>query len=95
MNVRRSFVRVTALTVVMAMPLLGMAGAASAKAVHGKHHHSGGGTGGAPANIIVTVSPNGTNNPLFEVGQSEIDAVVQVETQPSFAGDQVTIALRS
>ena len=31
MNVRRSFVRFTALTVVVAMPLMGMSGIASAK----------------------------------------------------------------
>jgi hypothetical protein len=90
MNVRRSFVRMTALTVVMAMPLLGLAGVASAKAA--RHHHSGGGKGGPPANIIVTVQPNGANNPLFEVGQSEVYAVVQVETLPQFAGDLVNIS---
>jgi hypothetical protein len=89
MNVRRSFVRVTALTVVMAMPLLGMAGVASAKA---HKHHSGGGKGGPPANIVVTVQPNGPNNPLFEVGESEVYAVVQVETLPNFADDEVSIS---
>jgi hypothetical protein len=89
MNVRRSFVRIAALTVVTAMPLLGMAGVASAKA---HHHHTGAGKGGPPANIIVTVQPNGPNNPLFEVGQSEVYAVVQVETLPNFADDQVTIS---
>ncbi|HEY7946931.1 MAG TPA: hypothetical protein VID75_04600, partial [Acidimicrobiales bacterium] len=35
----------------------------------------------------VTVDPN----PLVETGQSEIHAVVQVETSPSFAGDMVNI----
>jgi hypothetical protein len=50
---------------------------------------SGGGTGGtvAPPLITVAVSPN----PLVETGQSEVHAVVEVETNPSFAGDEVNI----
>ena len=104
MNVRRSFVRLTALTVVAALPVMGMAGIASAKttkaskkaAACAKHAskkkcQSGGSAGSAPE-ITVSVSPNGTNNPLFEVGQSEVYAVVQVETQPAFAGDEVNIS---
>ncbi len=97
MNVRRSFVRLTALTVVVAMPLLGMSAVASAKSVKAtaakcaKHPHKckggGGGSGGPTPNIIVTVAPN----PLIETGQSEIHAIVQVETSPSFAGDPVFI----
>jgi hypothetical protein len=120
-NVRRSFVRLTALTVVVAMPLLGMSGIASAKttkaaaakcAKHptkakcvnttgggsstggatggngGKSGGSGsGGNGGAAPQIQVTVAPN----PLVETGQSEIHAVIEVETLPSFAGDVVSI----
>ena len=97
MNVRRSFVRFTALTVVVAMPLLGMSSIASAKSVKAtaakcaKHPHKckggGGGSGGPTPNIIVTVAPN----PLIETGQSEVHAVVQVETSPNFAGDPVFI----
>jgi len=98
MNVRRSFVRLAALTVVVAMPLAGMSGIASAKTAKAtaakcaRHAHkcqkgSGGGTGGAPPNIIVTIAPN----PLIETGTSEIHAIVQVETSPSFAGDPVFI----
>jgi hypothetical protein len=106
-NVRRSFVRVTALTVVVAMPLMGMAGVASAKsgkaaaakcATHpnkakckkgaGGTTGTGGGTGGPPpVTITVTASPN----PLVETGQSEIHAVIEVETSASFAGDAVNI----
>jgi hypothetical protein len=97
-NPHRSFVRLTALTVVLAMPLMGMSGVASAKTTKAtaakcaKHPHrcakgGGGGTGGAPANISVSVSPN----PLIETGQSEIHAIVQVESSPSFAGDPVFI----
>jgi hypothetical protein len=113
-NVRRSFVRLTALTVVVAMPLLGMSGIASAKTTKAaaakcaKHPTKGkclnntggggsstggatggtGGTGGGTApQITVTVAPN----PLVETGQSEIHAVIEVETLPSFAGDVVSI----
>ena len=92
MNVRHSrLARLVTLTVVASMPLLGMAGIASAKTHH--HHHggsggsTGGGTGGPPPFITVTVDPN----PLVETGQSEVHAVVQVETSPSFAGDMVNI----
>jgi hypothetical protein len=47
-----------------------------------------GGTGGNTApQITVTVAPN----PLVETGQSEIHAVVEVETLPAFAGDVVSI----
>ncbi len=97
-NPHRSFVRLTALTVVLAMPLMGMSGVASAKTTKAtaakcaKHPHrcakgGGGGTGGAPANIYVSVSPN----PLIETGQSEIHAIVQVQSSPAFAGDPVFI----
>ncbi len=97
MNVRHNrLARLVALTVVVSMPLLGMAGIASAKAAGPNcklHPHragckgGGGGTGGSTPNIIVTVSPN----PLIETGQSEIHAIVQVEANPSFAGDPVFI----
>ncbi len=105
MNVRHSrLARLVALTVVVSMPLLGMAGVASAKTSKAapncaKHPHwakclnsgggsaSGGGTGGAPVQITVEVDPN----PLVETGMSEVHAVVQVETLPNFAGDEVNI----
>jgi hypothetical protein len=48
----------------------------------------GGGTAGSPAAITVTASPN----PLVEVAQSNIDAVLQVETSPAFAGAPVVIS---
>ena len=44
-------------------------------------------TGGPPVNITVTVDPN----PVIETGQSEVHAIVQVETLPNFAGDSVNI----
>jgi len=105
MNVRHSrLARLVSLTVVATMPLLGMAGVASAKthkaapncSLHKNRNlpacktgsgGTGGGKGGPPPLITVTVDPN----PLVETGQSEIHAVVQVETSPSFAGDEVNI----
>jgi len=115
MNVRHSrLARLVALTVVVSMPLLGMAGVASAKATRGSQawcaaHPAkankpicanatpGGNSGTGPVvgtspDISVTVSPNTTLDPLVETGQSEIHAVVQVETLSSFAGDVVNIS---
>jgi hypothetical protein len=104
MNVRKSrLARLVALTVVVSMPLVGMAGVASAKVKAApnctKHAHraackagGGGGTGGTggatPPNIIVTVSPD----PVQEVGTSEVDFVVQVETLDIFANQTVDIS---
>jgi hypothetical protein len=107
MNVRKSrLARLVALTVVVSMPLVGMAGVASAKVKAApnctKHAHraackagGGGGTGGPggttppPApNIIVTVAPD----PVQEVGTSEVDFVVQVETLDVFANQTVDIS---
>jgi len=86
------------MAVVVCLPLLGMSGAASAKArasgCHKTHtckngggSPTGSGTGADPAPITVQIDPN----PLVETGQSVIGAVVQVETSPSFAGDFVNI----
>jgi len=47
-----------------------------------------GGTGGSSRTITVAVSPS----PLTETGQSEIYAVVEVETSPSLSGDPVTVS---
>jgi len=95
MNVRQSrLARCVALTVVVTIPLLGLSGIASAKVkVPGCHKShtckSGGGTatGGGSAPMTVQVDPN----PLVETGTSDIDATIQVETSPSFAGDLVNI----
>lgn len=95
MNVRRGLARGTALLVVASMPLLGLSGIASAKAKAAKGSPAwcakhaqkavckagaggGSGSGGATPPITVKVDPN----PLVETGQSEVHAVVQVETQP-------------
>jgi hypothetical protein len=105
MNVRHSrLARLVALTVVVAMPLVGMAGIASASKVKAapncaKHQHRAackagggggatGGTGGTPPNIIVSVSPD----PVQEVGASEINVVVQVEALAIFANQKVDIS---
>ncbi|HEY7949180.1 MAG TPA: hypothetical protein VID75_15965 [Acidimicrobiales bacterium] len=83
------------------MPLLGWPGVASARtagphfcAVHKaakKCQGAGGatpGTGGAPDPMTITVSPN----PVVETGQSQLVAVVEVETLPAFAGDDVSLS---
>lgn len=105
LTVRRSFVWGTALTVVFALPLMGLSGLASAQAAkaaakgsaawcqkHAQkapcHAGSGGATGGAPGpQIRLMVDPE----PVVETGQSEIHAILQVQTLPSFAGDLVNI----
>ncbi len=93
MGIGRTAQRRVALAAVITLSVLGVSGVASAKTpAHGCHRtHTckggGGGTGGPPPTIIVTASPN----PLVETGESNVDTVVQVETSPSFAGDQVTI----
>jgi hypothetical protein len=91
--------RTLAVTIVVALPLLGMSsGVAAAKAPQGCHKThscksgggsgSGGGTGGSTPAITVQVDPN----PLVETGPSLVAAVIQVETSPSLAGDPVDIS---
>jgi hypothetical protein len=86
------------MAMVISLPLLGLSGAASARAKASGCHktHScksgGGGTTGSgsgadPAPITVQIDPN----PLVETGQSFVAATIQVETSPSFAGDSVFI----
>jgi hypothetical protein len=94
--------------VVVAMPVMGMSGIASAKTAKAakataacvKHPNrakclnagggstgTGSGSGGAPVQITVQVDPQ----PVVETGQSEVHVVIQVETLPQFAGDDVNI----
>ena len=87
------------LAILVALPLLGTSAAASAKAKAAAGCHkthtcksgggppTGSGTGGAPAPLTVQIDPN----PLVETGQSDVYAVIQVETSPAFAGDPVRI----
>ena len=104
MNVRRSLTRLAALTVVVAMPLAGISGVASAKATKAaspkcvKHpskpkcqNAGGGATGGATGNGSSQLTVQVDPEPLVETGQSEVHVVIQVESLPSFAGDAVNI----
>jgi hypothetical protein len=105
MDRRRGLARMTTLLVVVSLPLLGLSGMAAAKAPAGKGSPgwclthakkavckaaggTGSGTGPSTAAITVEVDPN----PLVETGQSEVTAVVQVETSPSYAGAVVDIS---
>src|ERR1700735_3120556 len=94
--------RALSMAVVIALPLLGVWGVATAakvKAAKGCHKthsckKSGGGSGsgtggpGSPPEVSVQVDPN----PLVETGPSLVTAVIQVEMAPIFAGDPVTIS---
>lgn len=85
MTTRRHALRLSALAVVLAMPLIGMGGIASAttNTVHR------GGHGGPPPQdeFNVTVS----SNPSGEIGKSVVAAVIQVTANPSLAEYPVTI----
>jgi hypothetical protein len=97
MHRERLFLRLVALAVVVALPLLGLSAVAMAKAkapgCHKTHTckrggGAGSGTGGAtPAPMTVQIDPN----PATETSESVID-VIQVETSPSLAGDFVNIS---
>ncbi len=105
MTVSRKFVRLLSLAVVVSMPVMGLAGVASAAAkgspawcakhpgkagkAAGCTSSGGGGTGGPPPVTEIQVTVD--PNPVIETGVSEIHAVVQVEAQPAFAGDPVFI----
>jgi len=104
-TVSRKFVRLLSLAVVVSMPVMGLAGVASAAAkgspawcakhpgkagkAAGCPSTGGGGTGGPPPVTEIQVTVD--PNPVIETGVSEIHAVVQVEAQPAFAGDPVFI----
>jgi hypothetical protein len=98
MNPGSRLMKGLAVAVVASMPLLGLAGVASAKAAHGcKKAHScqsgggtgtGTGTGASDPTITVQIDPN----PVVETGQSNVNVIVQVETSPSYAGDFVSIS---
>jgi len=100
MHFRRRSLRIVALAVVIALPLLGTSGVASAK-VKAKGCHkthtcksgggtsTGSGTGAGAAPMTIQIDPN----PLVETDQSDVLAVAQIETSPSFAGDTVNVSL--
>jgi hypothetical protein len=101
-NVRRSLLRLTALGIVLAMPLVGVSGVASAKSAKTAaakcHKHpnkakcknaGGGGTGGSPAPLEINVQVD--PQPVILTGQSEVHVIVQVSALPAYAGDAVNI----
>jgi len=107
MNVRHSrLTRLLALTVVVSMPLVGLASVASAAAKGSPKwcaNHpglakktpacatkTGGGGTGGPP-PTTEIQVTVDPNPVIETGVSEIHAIVQVEAQPAFAGDPVFI----
>jgi hypothetical protein len=106
MNVRHNLVRLGALTVVVSMPLLGLAGVASAKAAKGSAAWcaahpakqntalcaSSSGSGGATGQPAPALAVTVSPNPVVETGQSEIKAIIEVEASPAFAGDLVNIS---
>jgi hypothetical protein len=106
MNVRHSrLARLVALTVVGAMPLVGMAGVASAAKVKAspncaKHPHkagcakgnAGGGPTGGNAGTPPNIVVSVSPDPVQEVGASEIDVVIQVEALAIFANQTVDIS---
>jgi hypothetical protein len=101
MRRHRSSLRIVALVVAVALPLLGTSTVASAKAAKAKGCHkthtckggggagTGGGTGPPASTGPITVQIDPT--PVVETGLG-IWAVVQVETSASFAGDPVDIS---
>jgi hypothetical protein len=107
MNVFHGPRRLIALTVVIAMPLLGLAGVATAApkgtakwcASHAKAAKktpacsttSGGGGTGGPP-PVTEIQVTASPDPLVETGVSEIETIIQVEAQPAFAGDTVYVS---
>jgi hypothetical protein len=83
-TMRRDALRLATLVVVLAMPLIGIGGIASAKAAH--RHHPG---VHRPVQdeFNVTVS----SNPSGEIGKSVEAAVIQVHANPSLAQLPITI----
>jgi hypothetical protein len=106
MNIRHSrLARVVVLTVVASMPLVGMAGIASAAKVKaapkvcakhpGRAKCAAGGGGGATGGTGGTppnIIVSVSPDPVQEVGTSEIDVVVQVEALAIFANQTVDIS---
>jgi hypothetical protein len=93
-------------SLVVALPLLGLSGVASAAkkgsakwcAVHPVKAKkvaacaavSGGGSGGPGAGPVMTIQID--PSPVIETSSSSFAAVVQIETSPSFAGDTVDLS---
>jgi hypothetical protein len=80
---RAQSIRLFTVIATLSVACVGVSGVAGAKG----HHHHGAGKGGPSAPITVQVDPN----PMVETGQSYVAGVVQVETSPAYAGDDVEI----
>ena len=96
-RVKQGMVRGFALGVVMALPLVGYSGTAMAAkggtaAKCAKHPNSRacrtGGKAGNTPELTIQVDPN----LLPETFQSDVYAVIQVEANPEYAGDDVTVS---
>jgi hypothetical protein len=90
MDLGRRPLRMVALAVVVALPLLGSSGVASAKTrAPGcrKAHTCKSATAGPSAPMTIQVDPN----PVVETSSSAVVVVIQIETSPSFAGDLVYV----
>jgi len=107
MRVSRRLLRVTALTLVVAMPVLGLSGVASAAkkgsalwcATHpakaGKVAAcagSAGGGSGTGSGAGPVMTTQIDPSPVVETSTSAFFAVIQVETSPAFAGDTVDVS---
>jgi hypothetical protein len=107
MNVVRSPRRLIALTVVITMPLIGLAGVASAApkgsakwcAAHAKAakttpacQTTTGGGGTGGTPPVTEIQVTASPDPLIETGESQIDTIIEVEAQPAFAGDTVYVS---
>src|ERR1700722_11158283 len=106
MNLFRGPRRVVALAVVISIPLIGLAGVATAApkgsakwcASHVKAAKktpacasgSGGSGTGGPP-PVTEIEVTASPNPVIETGTSEVNTVIQVEAQPAFVGDSVVI----
>ncbi|MGH9016620.1 MAG: hypothetical protein ACRDY1_02620 [Acidimicrobiales bacterium] len=105
MTVRRGVAKAAAFLLVVAVPAGAVAGAAEAKTAKAKAtancvkhpkrakcQNAGGGSstgsGGSSPQITLQIDPE----PVVETGQSEVHAVLQVESLPSFAGDVVDVS---
>jgi hypothetical protein len=106
MKIRRRIAKLTTVAIVVSLPLLGISGVAlaakkgtpkwcashpaKAASVAACASSSSGGSGGPgdPPTITVQIDPN----PQVETGESFVSFTVQVESSPSFAGDDVSIS---
>jgi uncharacterized membrane protein len=107
MHLHHRSLRLVALAVVVALPMLGLSGVASAQKAKTaaskciKHPNrakclNGGGSsasgGGTGPSTGGPISVQIDPTPVVETGSSFVDAIVQVEASPSFANDDVSLS---